>query len=419
MTRLSTTITKISLLSVLAFSYHGSTFAAGFRIPEISTLGTGTSNALVANDTELGALAYNPAAMSFHSGKGLNAGILNINYDLDVTTAGTNKDSTGEDTFYVPNLYLMASGNNNMSFGLAINAPFGLETGYKAGTFPLFTAIGAPIDGLEPALSRIKMVNINPNIAFKIDDTASFAFGVDYYHLKDLVFNTQAVSINGAGSGFGMNLGYLKKAGNWNFGISYHNSVSVDLKGSMNLTALGGAPMAAFSEVEFPDLLQIGASYKVNDALTVELDVERTGWSSFGEIDIKSSDGVARVSSTNNWKDTTGYKLGIIYKLNPTTKLLFGYATDETPQTDDYFSARVPDNDRKLYSLGVTHDLGNMTVEASYMKVDIEDREVNQPAGSYITRVGAGNYDPNGTDAFNGDFNAGADVLALGLSMKF
>ena len=411
-------IKNSALLVAISIACMNTATAAGFRIPEISAVGTGTSNALVANDTEVGAISYNPAAMSFHSGKALNIGVQNINYDLDVTT-DTNHDSNGEDTFFVPNLIFMAEGTNGKSFGLIVNAPFGLETGWEAGTFPVFTAIGAPFSGLEPELSRIKMVNVNPNMAFKIDETSSFAFGLNHYNLMDLVFNTQAVDINGGGSGFGFNLGYLKKVGDWNFGLSYRSSVTVDLKGSMNLSALGGAPLAAFAEVEFPDLLQVGASYKVNDALTVELDIENTGWSSFDEIKIKSSDGITRVSSINNWDDTTSYRFGVIYQLNPKTKLLFGYSADETPQPDDYFSARVPDNDRTLTSIGFTYDINkDMTIEASYMNVDIDGRKINEPAGTYASGL-PGNTDPNGTDAFNGEYDAGATVLAFGLTMKF
>lgn len=411
-----------ALVVAMGIGFISNANAAGFRIPEISTVGTGTSNALVANDTETGALAYNPAAMSFHKGKALNAGIININYDLEVTPAGASKtDTVGEDTFYVPNVFFMAEGNNGKSFGLAINAPFGLETGYKAGTFPVFGALSA--DGLEPSLSRIKMVNVSPNLAFKLDDTSSISFGVDYFNVKELVFNSQAAFISGSGRDFGFNLGYLKKAGDWNFGLSYHSSVTVDLKGSVDISGLNPAvpAMAAFAEIEFPDLLQVGASYKVNDALTVELDVERTGWSSFGKIEVNNSAGQTLLTTVNNWEDTTGYKLGVIYQLNPKTKLLFGYATDETPQTDDYFSARVPDNDRKLLSLGFTYDISkNVTIEGSYMNVDIDTRDVTS-TDSYGLQLFTDptDTDPNGTDAYNGEYEAGADVFAFGVSMKF
>ena len=100
---------------------------------------------------------------------------------------------------------------------------------------------------------------------------------------------------------------------------------------------------------------------------------------------------------------------------------MFGYSDDETPQPDEYFSARVPDNDRTLLSLGFTHDISeNITIEASYLNVDIDTREINS-TDSYGAQLLADptNTDPNGTDAYNGDYDAGADVFAIGMTMRF
>ncbi|NNF96970.1 MAG: hypothetical protein HKM94_08605, partial [Halobacteria archaeon] len=160
--------------------------ASGFRVPEISVLGTGTSNALVANTNELGALPYNPANMAFHDKNGLVAGVTYIGYDAKVDTSvqgGGSFDSIGKDSFWVPNLYVMAPGYGKVSFGLGINAPFGLETGWSATTFPNFgLAVAA-----APEVSRIQMINVNPNIAYEINDTTSFAIGIDYYQLRDIM----------------------------------------------------------------------------------------------------------------------------------------------------------------------------------------------------------------------------------------
>jgi len=411
-------IKNTSLLFILALSYSGISIASGFRIPEISTVGVGTSNALVANSTEVGALAYNPAAMSFHSGKALSSGLTHIGYDVDVATAAGNFSSIGEDSFLVPNLYFMAQGYDKLSFGLAINAPFGLETDYAAGTFPVFGTVGV-FSALEPALSKIKMVNVNPNMAYKIDDSASFSVGVNFYNLRELVLNTQSGFINGSGTGLGLRLGYLTKMNDWSFGLSYSTSVDVDIKGSAALPPFAGAPpMGAFTSVELPSLLQVGAAYRVNDKLQIEFDIEQTGWSSFDKIDIKNASGTVLTSSVNNWEDATAYRLGVIYQLNDKTKLLFGYSDDPTPQKLEYFSARVPDSDRVLYSVGFTHDMGNdMTMEASYMTADFDGRTVNSTT-SYAAGLPV-NTDPNGTDAYNGVYDTSVDLFAVGITMKF
>lgn len=385
--------------------------ASGFRIPEISTVGIGTSNALIANTDEVGAMPYNPAAMAFHEGATLNAGITRITYEPRVTPAvGTANDSSGEDTFLIPNLYFKAAGDNGRTFGLAINAPFGLETKWPVGTFGSF-----PAQDFAPELSRIKMLNINPNMAWKIDDTSSFAFGIDLYDLDELMFNTNGATIKGNGSGLGWNIGYQKKFNKLNLGVSYRSAVKVDAAGVLHAySAAYGSnpPIAASATLEFPDMLQAGIYYQVTNSLGIELDVERTGWSSFDKLSVLDSTGTEQVSSTNNWKDTTAYRLGAIYQVTPKTKLLFGYSKDDSPQPDEYFSARVPDNNRQLYSIGVTHDYGSWTLEAAYMLVDVDDRTVN-------SSTAVNPADPNGTLAYNGKYETKSTLLGISASLKF
>lgn len=415
-------VLSAAVLSALGIS---AVQASGFRVPELSTVGTGTSNALVANTDELGALPYNPAAMSFHKGKGLVAGVTYIGYDLSVDTTsqgGGPTDNVGEDSFLVPNLYFMAEGYGKWSFGLGINAPFGLETNWPAGTFPSgFPPVGGPppLSALEPEHSKIEMINVNPNLAYKIDDNTSIAFGLMHYHLRDLIFNTQAIKINGNGSAFGWNLGFQKIVGDWNFGLSYKSSVDVDLSGTFDAIAAGApAALAARASIEFPDMIQAGVFYQATEKLGIEVDVERTGWSSFDKIDITDATGGPLTDSTNNWDDAWAYRLGAIYQLNPKTKLLFGYAYDETGQPDAYFSARVPDNDRQLFSIGMTHDYNDWTVEASYMHVVVDDRTINSSI-DYPTQAAGGNTDPNGTNAYNGTYESSVNLLSVGVSKKF
>ena len=402
---------RISLLAAALTTTLGisSAQASGFRIPEISVLGIGTSNALVANTDELGALPYNPANMAFHEENGLVAGLTYIGYDLKVDTTvqgGGSFDSTGDDTFWVPNLYVMAPGYGKVSFGIGVNSPFGLETGWSEATFPSFSAFPPPADTAGPAVSRIEMINFNPNIAYQFNTTTSLAFGVDYYQLRDIMLNTQGAKIEGTGQDFGWNIGFTKKFDKWNLGLSYRSSVEVDINGTLNDT------VGANSSVEFPDMLQIGAFYQASDKWGIELDVERTGWSSFDKLVISAPAAGQTITSTNNWDDTWALRLGAIYAMNEKTNLLLGYSYDETGQPDQYFSARVPDNDRQLFSVGVTHDYAGWTLEASYMYVMVDDRTFN-------TATAPNPADPNGTSLYNGTYESSVNLLGIGLSTKF
>ena len=392
--------------------------ASGFRVPEVSVAGTASSNALVANTEELGAVAYNPAAISFHTGKAAMAGVNYINYETAVTpTGGTRTDGNGETDFYVPNLMLSTVGDNNWAFALLINAPFGLETSWPDNTFPGF----AGVDALEPAMSKIKMLNFNPNLSYKIDSSSSFSFGLDFYDVRDLRLNTQAVKISGTGTGLGWNIGYIKKlAGNLTLGASYRSSVDTDITGTFDSTALGppNGPfyLGAEAELEFPDIFQLGLHYQATPNFGIEFDVDRTGWSSFDEINVTNSTGGTFNSSTNNWKDSWAYRLGFSYNFNPHTKIMFGYSYDETPQPDSHFSARVPDADRQLFSVGASHTLaGSWILQYAYMHVVVDDRTVN----SSTTYIPGTTPDANGTTAYNGKYESDVNLLGISLTKTF
>jgi len=155
----------------------------------------------------------------------------------------------------------------------------------------------------------------------------------------------------------------------------------------------------------------------VNDALAVEVDWTRTGWSEFDKLVVESSaDGQPLLRpDVNDWNDANAYRLGLTYKVLPATQLRFGYAYDETGQDDDHFSARVPDNDRHLFGVGVGQDLGGgWALEAAYMYVMFKDRDYrgSRPYAGLGTEI-------NGTDAVAGDYEASANLIALEITKAF
>lgn len=388
------------LLSLGLLATGGLAQASGFRIPEVSTAGLGTSNALVANHKELGALTYNPAAMAFHEGTNLSAGVAIIEPNTTYTApTGASTDSDPSTPFYVPNAYMMGHISPDLTWGVGVTSPFGLQTKWAPGTFPAFS--NPALAGFQPTFSKIEMLNFNPNIAYKIGNNLSIAAGVDYYLVNDLNLNTTALDIHGDGDGWGYNLAALYVVGPWSIGASYRSAVAAEVDGSVDVS---GIPTGANTTVDFPSMFQIGVRYQASDKLAVEFDIDRTGWSTFDRIGINLDQpnilGATTIDSLNNWDDANAYRLGATYDLQPNTQLRFGYSFDETPQPDETFSVRVPDNDRHLFSAGVAQKMNGWTIEAGYMYVMVEDRTITQTA-------------------FDGEYETDIHLLALGVSTKF
>ena len=405
-----TRLVTASLSSIL-LCFQSYSFASGFRLPEYTAAGVATSNALVADSERLGAMAYNPAIMSVYQKKdgskynGLFSGnLVHVNYKTEVTTSSTTSQGTGKSDFDIPNLFVSNNISDKLSIGLLIHSPFGLETAWPASTFPSFLGSAA----LDPNLSRIKMFNANFNFGYKLSANTGIAFGINQYHLLDLQFNTYSNIIKGTGSGYGWNIAAISKQDKLTLGASYRSEVKTRATGTLN----GSTPLEV--DITFPMMLQAGIKYQFNDRFKLEFDAEYTGWSAYDNLNIHAQNTASTVISfsTNNWKNTMTYRLGGQYNMGK-QQLLFGYAYDESPQGDDYYTARIPDSDRQLFSLGYQYDFGSYQFEAGIMRVVFDDRTINS-SRSYT--IGG---DPNGTVAYNGTYRADATIYSLGISTTF
>ena len=196
-------------LSALFFASACASHASGFSVPGgLSIAGLGTADTLVANHVEVGALAYNPAAMSFYKDRNIVLGLTAVWPDSRVTPEGeSNRASDDPDSpIFVPNLYMMTPVIDSWTVGVGVNAPFGLETNWQEGTFPAFAG---PLAPLEPTKTRLEMVNLNPNISYQLNEHASFAAGLDYYRVREATSDTQGVRLSGDGNDLGWNAAFM------------------------------------------------------------------------------------------------------------------------------------------------------------------------------------------------------------------
>lgn len=379
-------------------------YASGFRIPEASIAGLGASNALVADTKTPGALPYNPAAMAFHNQPVFIVSLINVRPTFEANPDfGTATESKGDSSVMLPSGYYMDRFNSQFSWGVSINTPFGLETQWLDETFTYFDDSSAEAaDANEPEQSKLELINLNPNIAYRINENTSLAFGIDYHVVKKLIFNTQAIETEGDGQGLGWNIGLQHKHEDWSFGLSYRSGVSIDIDGSVDATAVGSTKSDASTTLELPDLLQIGARYQLNPDWAVEFDIEQTGWSSFDAIEIDhSSPGIPNpIISANGWENSTAYRLSGTYKASPATQYRFGYALDASPQGETDFSPRIPDGERQTLSAGFSHDMGGYNIEVGYMY-------------AWLKRI------IDSSLAYNGKYKSTAHLLGVGLSSQF
>src|SRR6185436_2817000 len=190
---------------------------------------------LQADGFELGAAVILPS--STFSGSARQATPLG-----PVPLAGNNGGDSGR-TAWVPNFYGVMRALPDISIGIAITAPFGNSTEYDRGWY------GRYLGTKTAAVSA----DINPSIAWKIDDTWSVGAGFSAQYLKlDVTQGINQTAIAGTPVpdaflrfkahdwSYGYNFGVLADLGGTRVGLTYRSSVDHRIEGRLDFT--GNSP---------------------------------------------------------------------------------------------------------------------------------------------------------------------------------
>jgi long-chain fatty acid transport protein len=350
----------------------------------------GMGGAFVGQADNPSAVWYNPAGITQLDGTRVSVGVLAIYPVMNHENMNGTTDVSERNVFLPVQLFATDKVNDRVSLGLGITSPFGLSTNWSDSSATSNVA----------TLSRVKTIDINPNIAYKINDGLSVAAGVDYMILqatmnKLLPIGNALFRLNGDGTGLGANAGVKYNATDQlNLGLSYRSRVKIKVDGTAEVGAPLGLSNSAQTEIILPDLIQFGASYKATEKLTLNADLDYTWWSTYDRLVIKSNTILFLSSGTTDtsidekdWKNTWAIRIGGQYKLSEQWKLRAGYVYDQSPVPSDRFDTRVPDADRQGITIGTGYTSGNITIDASYMYLHFKNRTISnsiagQPSGS-------------------------------------
>lgn len=386
--------------------------AGGFAIGTQSGSGTGNAFAGGAAAADDASVAwYNPALMTLLPGKQV-AGALHVlkpsfKFENTASTSpiGTGEGGDGGDWAYVPNAFFTMAVNPKLSFGLALNAPFGLMTEYENGWRGQFTALK----------SEVKSVNVNPSIAYKVSDTVSIGAGVSWQKLEaELTNNTGApgiAKVKADDDGFGFNVGVMfQPTPATRIGAHYRSKIKYDLEGDVTFSVAAAGNSNVRADLEVPESFSLSLFQTLGPNWELMGDVTWTGWSSLQQLQIIRTSGPLSGATLNTlqfqWDDTWRYAIGANYKLSPQTKLRFGVAFDETPTNDQFRTPRLPDQDRTWVALGVQYRPSKTGIlDIGYAHEFIKDAKVSNSQGAAGQLVGT--------------FKNQADILSIQYSHSF
>ncbi|MGH8771477.1 MAG: OmpP1/FadL family transporter [Burkholderiales bacterium] len=421
--------------------------AAGFQLFEQS--GSGLGNAFAggaASAEDASTIFFNPAGMTRIPGRQLVlAGhLIHIEAEFEnegstlgfapiPLTGGDGGDAGG--IGFVPNLYYAMDVTPNVKFGVGANAPFGLKTHYDAGWVGRYHAL----------TSQLTTININPALAYKVNDVVSLGAGLDVLYadarLSNAIdFGTICFGTLGAGPctglgltpqaddgraevegddwGYGYNLGALFAiTPNTRIGVAYRSKISINIDAdadfsvpaSATILTAGGAfrDTSASASVDLPDYASVSLFHEISSAWAVMADLTWTNWSRFEELRVKFGNPAQPDAVTpENWDDSYKVAIGATYQHNDAWKFRAGLAHDESPVPDRFRTPRIPDEDRVWVSFGAQYKVSpNGLLDIGYTHIFVDDPELN------LTSASAGNL--------RGEYDSSVNIFAVQYSQGF
>lgn len=390
----------------------GNAAASAFALIEQSS---GTGNAFAggaAAAEDASTIFFNPAGMSRLNGKQVTVAGSFIKPSAKFSNTGSNgavlqtPGGNGGDAgslALVPNTYMVVELEPALRFGLGIFMPFGLQTDYDPTWVGRFQAI----------TSKIQTVNLNPSLAYQMNDSVSLGIGLNYQHISgDLTsavnysalsggavgLNNEGVStMSGSDSAWGYNFGALfNVTPTARIGLSYRSKITYTLKGTIAFSnvpaALAAQPALQNGDVtlpiSMPDTFSISGFHQLNDKWDFMADATRTGWGTLQQMQISRTDGTVVQNTPENWKNTWRFAVGSSYHYNEQWMARIGVAYDQTPVPDAYRTARIPDSSRTWLAFGGQYKVSaSGKLDFAYAHLFMKDATI----ANNQTATGAGN----------------------------
>ena len=373
------------ILSLSSFSF--SSYAAGFRLPNQSAFATARGNAFIATADDASAVYYNAAGLTQLTENELQLGLYTVNFDVDFEREGT---SYSNDNVWqaVPQAFY-AHQFESFSAGIGVYAPFGL--GNEWGDASPFTSITTD--------ASIEYITISPVVCYQLTDTFSVGGGPTYnYANVDIeqgigLVPDDRINISGSDGSFGWTASALWAPSEKHyFGLTYRSSVTHNLAGSSRVSGVPLDPSqtrAAF-EIDLPEILGAGYSFRPNERWNIEFDLEWGDWSSLSTPVIENTP-LGDIPFPFDWEDGFIYQIGATY-YGDSLAYSFGYDLNESVQTEPNYNPAIADADRDWINLGVSKLSGSMPWSITY-QYGYSDRTITNSITNMAGESANGNFD--------------------------
>jgi long-chain fatty acid transport protein len=445
------TLGALSLAIVGALLVPSLSHASAFQLKEDSAKGLGRAYAGSATaGGDVSVVANNPAAMMDLDGTYFQADMTGINFSskfsgsahdaLGRPISGGNGGDAGT-TLPVPALFFATKIGDRAHLGLGFSVPFGFQTEYDQGWVGRYNTIKSKFQSLDATISGSYDVTDNFSLGASLiaQKTSATLTNAINFNMVGLGLIQQAAAagqispqvaqalaaqvgavvppgtdgyarINGDDWAYGWQLGgYWKLTPNDRFAVNYRSKISHTLEGTANFQVPNNV-VALLSNPAVAPLLGGGVPFQHTNGTApfttpatatfsywhqaekfgIGADAAWTKWNSFKTLSVSYSNPAQPESVQQfNWKNSWYVSVGGDYYLTDQLTLRGGLALDTTPTDDTYREPRVPDQTRKLATVGIGYKANDhFEINASYAHIFVSDARINgavSPTGDVLT----------------------------------
>ena len=387
---------------------------AGFLIFEQGSKAMGMAGAFTAQADDPSALFHNAGGIAFQNERDFYLGGTLVTGQADFEGSAPFPgpgvtEQTEKLQEVVPHFYWIEPINDRVSFGLGINAPFGLSVEWK--DKDTFTG------RFVSTRSSLTAIDLNPTLGWKASDNFGIGIGVVARFAEvELSRNFRAEPplvplplevaksklTGGMNQGYGFNLGILHRYNNsFHWGFQYRSKMEIDFDGELILDQIltgippvdgglaavlpFGQPIPGATSVEFPDIASLGLGFATSASSWLEFDINWTGWSTFDQLVVGiDSPILPGLELQQDWDDVFQYRVGFRWNSSEKSQWRIGYIYDETPQPERTVSPVLPDANRNDFTFGYGYTGDKFTVDLALMYVKFDDRTVTESDAFYF-----------------------------------
>lgn len=406
MTTKNSTFGKLTIAAALcssAIMCASTASAAGFQLTEQSVAGMGRAHAgagIVGDDVS--AIHFNPAGMTLLHGLQTTVAGTYVSLDIDYKGLNGARENGRDKPASIPAAFLSYQVNDSLWLGLAITSPYGMRIRY-----------GSDWSENQRGISgSVTTVDINPNIAWKVNDYISIGGGVSALWTHSKIKSglpakqTQALPAALGGGSLDIPLGgqFEYKGSDWmftynlglmvsptedlRFGVSYRSSAHVTARGDYYIR--GNAVMNGEGDgkgrLQTPEAVYISATWKPIQKLRLSGLARWANWKKFenmrfsmdnlsnlhatqGAMDLAQSfppalaqgaigaiqSKLGNVNIENNWKAAWLFSLGADLDVTDQWTIRGGVALETDPiKQQNLRTALIPDTKRLWLTCGLS-----------------------------------------------------------------